>query len=298
MLYPVPEVSMTFSQSEPTPEIVEEKQEDLTSVFHRINNVIPEDQELLCVSLDTPVLEALSLMKEKNYSQVPITAGEEVLGVFTYRSFALKIQSFLENKANLNYLTVGDFIETAEFVHVLEDLVKTIAPLDREDVVLVGSWDNLQGVLTSINLTKYLYQLSKPFLLLGEIEKAIRKILHGCIPNEDLQNAITLVLSNKYQPEEMPLSIEEMEFSDYTQIIGSRVTWHYFENAFGKGSWRRPAVIASLEKIRVLRNDVFHFKRQLTDADFETLISNRDWLKKIVTAYQAKKQEGQHGNKP
>src|SRR5262245_35076590 len=62
---------------------------DLASeLFHRINRVIPPDQRLLTVEPKCPVRDAVALMRKHGYSQLPVVQDGEVLGVFSYRSFA------------------------------------------------------------------------------------------------------------------------------------------------------------------------------------------------------------------
>src|SRR5438552_12200063 len=65
------------------------KELDLASeLFHRINRVIPEDQKLLTIPPNCRVRDAVVLMLEHGYSQVPVVDSAEVLGVFSFRSFA------------------------------------------------------------------------------------------------------------------------------------------------------------------------------------------------------------------
>jgi hypothetical protein len=62
---------------------------DLASeLFHRINRIIPENQELLVVPPNCLVRDAVDLMRKHGYSQVPVVQNKQVLGVFSYRSFA------------------------------------------------------------------------------------------------------------------------------------------------------------------------------------------------------------------
>src|SRR4051812_37847358 len=95
--------------------------EDLVSVFHRVQQLLPEDQNVLVLSEDAPVLEALDLMRRYDYDQLPVTAGEEVLGVFSYRQFATRLSrepGLL--KRGLGALVVEDFVEELPFVRVTD----------------------------------------------------------------------------------------------------------------------------------------------------------------------------------
>lgn len=282
---------MTVPQAELAIAFAEEAIADLTSVFHRVNNVLPENQEPLCISLDMPVAKALALMERNNFSQIPIKAGDEILGIFSYRSFAQKISAFSGEKVDLNQIQVREFIERAEFVDVLDDFIKTLDTLDKNDTILVGNRKNLSGIITPIDLVKYLYKLSSPFVLLGEVEKGVRNIIRDSSTPEQLQEMIQQTLSQIYQAEKMPKSLEDMTFNDYVQVIGDGRTWKYFEAVFGSGDLQRKRTRVKLEQIGDLRNDAFHFKRDLLEEDINILVIHRDWIKNTLTAYQAKKAE-------
>src|ERR1700674_4457494 len=65
------------------------KELDLASeLFHRINRIIPVEQSVLTIPPQTPVRNAIELMREHGYSQIPVVDKSEVLGVFSFRSFA------------------------------------------------------------------------------------------------------------------------------------------------------------------------------------------------------------------
>jgi CBS-domain-containing membrane protein len=62
---------------------------DLVSeLFHRINRIIPQDQEILTIPPNCRVRDAVALMREHGYSQLPVVESGEVLGAFSFRSFA------------------------------------------------------------------------------------------------------------------------------------------------------------------------------------------------------------------
>jgi predicted transcriptional regulator len=62
---------------------------DLASeVFHRINRILPQNQSLLTVPPNCRVRDAVALMLKHGYSQIPVIDNGQVLGVFSFRSFA------------------------------------------------------------------------------------------------------------------------------------------------------------------------------------------------------------------
>ena len=280
---------MTFPQAINEIEMIVIPILELTSVFHRVNNVLPEDRDPVFVEYDTSVNQALGLMKENNFSQIPVKAGNEVLGIFSYRSFSSKVIEMIGEKIDFDLFPVGEFIEPVDFVDILDDLTNSLDKLDKRDVVLVGNRNELRGLFTPIDLVNYLYKLSSPFILLGEIEGAIRNILRSCTTPGQLIEIARLTLAQVYLPDRMPKSIEEMTFNDYVQIIGDGRTWKSFEVVFMTGDLQRKRTRTKLEEIRDIRNDVFHFRREINEDDIKKLLSHRDWIKNVLTAYQAKK---------
>jgi acyl dehydratase len=83
----------------------------------------------------------------------------------------------------------------------------------------------------------------------------------------------------------LPTDLEHMTFNDYVQIIGDGRNWDHFQPIF-KGD--RVRTRAKLEQVRDLRNDVFHFRREITAEDYETLSALRDWMLLKATAAEAR----------
>src|SRR5690348_5934407 len=94
---------------------------DLASeLFHRINRIIPPDQSLLVIPPHCPVRDAVALMRKHGYSQIPVVDSGEVLGVFSFRSFAqgaaaATLDEWTKQKLAPGDLRVDEFLEQFEF---------------------------------------------------------------------------------------------------------------------------------------------------------------------------------------
>jgi predicted transcriptional regulator len=160
-------------------EITVSRELDLVSeLFHRINRIIPEKQHLLVIAPDTSVRDAVSLMHKHGYSQVPVVAGGEVLGVFSYRSFsqnaaALRLHDWTQQKCAPGDLSVDEFLEPFEFARVTDEMRHVFDAMDRDNGVLIGSAEQLQGILTPMDFLRYLYKVASPFVMVSEIELAL-----------------------------------------------------------------------------------------------------------------------------
>jgi len=181
---------------------------DLASeLFHRINRVIPQNQIVLSVPPSCPIRDAVKLMKEKGYSQVPVIKNDEVLGIFSFRSFAkgaasLTLDDWTKQKCAPGDLTVDEFMEQFEFARVTDEMVRVFDAMDRDNGVLIGSPDRLVGVLTPMDFLRYLYQVASPFVMVSEIELALRALIRIALNEEQIGKAARRSLASAYGGDE------------------------------------------------------------------------------------------------
>ncbi len=272
------------------------KERTLRDLFHLINRVMPEEQELVSVSSETLVADALSIMSDRDFNQLPVIEGEEVLGVFSHRSFAeglKKLPSSVTKKAfDPLALPVEEFTEKLRFVHINDELATLFDEFDLKNAVLVGSEDRLRGVVTTIDALRYFYEVASPYVLLREIELAIRELIRASVSVDVLMKCAEFSLKQHYQQtnREMPCALEQMSLHDYVMLLRFQGTWSQFAKAFGTNQDIAGAKLAPLSG---LRNDIFHFRRDLTVEEYELLRSSRDWLLRRIRVMEAKNRENE-----
>ena len=257
--------------------------------FHRVNEIIPKDQDVLSVPPETPAREALELMAQYGYSQLPVKQGREVLGLFTYRAFALEAARSREPRSDFASLPVEEFLEHEEPAYArLKDEFRTlINVLDERGAVVVSGPDELRAILTPMDVLRYLYSVANPFVLLEEIELALRDLICAALPDPTLfQSCVANALSARYQERPLPVRLEEMTFDEYVALLRDGRNWPYFEETFGG---TRERTRAKLEPVRDLRNDVFHFRGELAVEDHQRLTTCREWLLRCYRKVQARK---------
>jgi CBS domain-containing protein len=256
----------------------------LTSVFHRLSSVLPESQELLTVGPDMPAAEALKLMDEHGYSQVPIIHGGEVIGVFSYRSFSRGV-AVAEYRTHPGTLPVSEISEKVPFARLNDEFQSVIAALNENDIVLVGDDTKLHAVVTAIDILQYLYDVASPYVLAAEIELGIRALISRCVDADGLLYCAKTSLGQFYEDGEIPKAVEGMTVNDYVQIIGDGRNWPKFETTFGG---TRQSTRSKLERVRDLRNDLYHFKKSMTSDEYDELVGLREWLLLRVRLHQAR----------
>jgi hypothetical protein len=247
-------------------------------VLYQVNDLVPEGQQLRSISPDTRASDALKLMRELGYSQLPVVHNGEVVGVFSHRSFAdgvLDLEG--EQKLRAEQLPVLDFVEQLPFAEPNAEADGILDLLDRDNAVLVGSAKALVGIATPMDALRYFYRLTSAFLILQEIERALRLILASVFSDDDLERAVALSMP-PYRPEQgrAPKRVEDLSFGDYVGLIGNRETWAQLQDVFGTS---RELVLAKLRPINQLRNEAFHFRRDLVKEDYDRLMAARGWLR-------------------
>lgn len=266
--------------------------QSVTELFHRLNSVLPVDQQVISVPPDMPCVDALKKMKEHRFSQLPVVVGREVLGLFSYRSFSDAVvtlgQSASKNqKFNPLELLVEDCLERPKFARVTDEFAEWFDFIDQHDAVVVGEPNRLQGIVTAMDILRYLYGVASPFVLIAEIELALRALIMLAVAPETLAACAKECLKDKPE-DQIPTRLEDMTFNDYVQIIGDGRAWDRFQSFIGG---QRVRTRAKLEQLRDLRNVIFHFKRKITVEEYETLAAGREWMLLKARAAEARREE-------
>lgn len=269
----------------------------VSAIFHRINRAIPENQDLLTVPPTCSAREAVEMMVKRGYSQVPIVSNGKVWGVFSYRSFAREaarqsLDDLRQYKVAPGELPVTEFQETWSFAQVTDEMTRIFQPLDADGGVLVGTESDLIGVLTPMDFLRYLYDVARPFVMLSEIELGLREVLRRAMTSEQLVEAAERCLTRtSADGQDVPKQLEDMTFGDYQVLISNGDNWPLLEAYFGR---LRGVTSAKLNDIRELRNDVLHFRREITEKDRASLENHRGWVKmKLRQAECAENKRGQ-----
>lgn len=265
----------------------------LTALFHLVRSLIPTDKELITISPDTTVAVAAELMQKHNISQLPVVAGDEVLGVFSFRSLVTHLLNMGNMREYFGDLRVDELMEQFEFAQPSDNWEAILDYLERDNGTLVGSRTQLEGIVTSMDVLNYLRKIAHPFVMVAEIELSLRSIIQACVNDTELQVCIQNSLTSKYDASDIPTKLLDMTFNDYVQVICDGRNWFRFSVILGEGEWQRKITAARLKELRDLRNDVFHFRRSLDYEDHRKLAAHRGWLQIKARAFEARKRQEQ-----
>ena len=242
--------------------------------FFRVGRLIPDDQEVVTIRPDTKVREALSLMKARDFSQLPVTVSGRVIGVFTYRSLAQGLGYVRRNDDPLEQ-PVEDLCEELHFVRASDEVGTVLAHLEADGAVLLGDEDEVRAVATTADVTLFLWGTTRPFVLLQDVELAVRNLMCSACSSDELHRAI---LHAHLSEEREPLRLEDLTLGQLLNVLLNDSNFgSIFRTVFGRN---RDIVRSMLEPVREVRNKIFHFRDDVTAEELEVVASTVTWLRR------------------
>ena len=140
-------------------------------------------------------------------------------------------------------------MDAAEIVESQRPLFDAVRAIARVGYVLVKGQDQtITGIVTATDINELFLELTEPFLLIGEIESHIRRIVHGKFTREEL---ITL----SQLPDGHAIDrVANLTLGDYCRLLENPVGWEKLNLPF-----EQTAFVGRLHEIRNIRNHVMHF---------------------------------------
>jgi CBS domain-containing protein len=247
--------------------------------FFRVARLIPHTQDVVTIPPGTKVRDALTIMDRNGFSQLPVVAGSMVIGVLTHRSLAQNLHTIRRQDDPLE-APVDDLLEDLTFVRASDDVGRILGDLDRDGAVLVGDEENLVALATTTDVIEFFWQAARPFILLQDIELAVRDLMRiACNSTEELAARIATALPG---PNSTRRNLAELTLGEIVGVLTNGENFgQCFTQTFGPN---RTLVLGHLEAVREIRNQVVHFRDDVSVEQLSTLVSTRQWLlRKIKT---------------
>jgi len=224
---------------------------------YRVSKLAAANNVPTSVAPDRPVTDAVTLMLSNDFSQLPVMTNERtVKGIISWRSIGARWA--LDRKGD----EVRHYMDEAVEIPADRSIFAALPLIVERDYVLVRAIDKITGIITTSDLSLQFQQLAEPFLLLGEIENHIRRLMDGKFNKEQLAAA--------KDPSDTARKIDnvaDLTFGEYVRILQEPNRWQKLRIAID-----RTIFIRDLDAVREIRNDVMHFDPDpLPDSDLRTL---------------------------
>jgi CBS domain-containing protein len=212
---------------------------------YRISKLAAANRRPVHVKPDSTLTAATTLMMANDFSQLPVMANErDVKGTVSWTSIGSR-------------RALG---QSPEFVREAMDphaeigsdasLFTAIPIIVEHGYTLVRATDRrIVGIITTSDLSLQFQQLSEPFLLLGEIENHIRRIIDKKFNRQELA-----AVKDPDDSGRRVDSASDLTFGEYKRLLEDPTRWSNAGLELDRGVF-----IELLEKVRETRNDVVHF---------------------------------------
>lgn len=234
----------------------------------RLGRLEAANKEVVSAKPNDNLDKAITLMLTNDFSQLPIMTGpRDVKGIVSWKTIGSRLA------LNRRCEQCKDFMEPAQILSEDVSLLEAVDIIAAYDYVLVQRADKLiGGLVTASDFSLQFRAMSEPFLLVGEIENGIRRLLHGKFNDKELQAARA-----EADLERTVKSPSDLTFGEYLRLLEPGDNWSKLGVKID-----RVEFIKQLNRVRTIRNDVMHFDPDGLDPDDKTFLTEfAQFLKRI-----------------
>jgi len=237
---------------------------------YRVSKLAAANRVPTSVAPTSTLAEVLTLMFANDFSQLPVMTSErEVKGMISWSSIGSRLA--LGRQVSV----AQDAMESHAEISSDASLFTVIPLIVEHEYVLVRAPDKrIVGIVTTSDLSVQFRQLSEPFLLLGEIENHIRRIIDRHFEKSDL-----CAVTDNEVSEHLPSSAADMTIGEYQRLLEEPTRWSRLKLNIDRSVFNR-----LLDRVREIRNDVMHFDPDgIPEDDLESLRDFSRFLRTLQT---------------
>lgn len=253
-----------------------------------------ENQSLKTIREEELVTNAIELMIEHDFSQLPVVnQKEQLIGIVTYQSIMQAARSFDLKLTELHVRDAWVRVKPFDIDSSLFDLLDEIQ--DKNAVVIVDPSGVPIGIVTGYDTAEFLRSQTEDLIRVENIEDTIKSLIpiaytkSGNQIDQDKLGAVIERLNEAKTdrpPNQQHKGFDELSLSDYIQLLTMKSTWGVFEPVL---QIKREALILALDKIRRIRNDLAHFRTEIESPRRADLRQIADWISRRFEEYQNSK---------
>lgn len=235
---------------------------------YRVSKLKAANQQIVSISPDGTLAQAVTLLMSGDFSQLPVMVGErEVKGMVTWKSIGRRLG------LGKNAGPIREFMEPHHEIRSDFSIFDAIPIIVAHDYVLVrGDANKITGIITSSDLSMQFMALTEPFLLLSEIENLVRNMIADKFTIPEMITACDPGSLNRDIS-----SVADLTFGECIRLLQNESRWAKIGLVVDRGIFCK-----NLDKIREIRNDVMHFDPDgISDADLAKLRNFTSFLKQL-----------------
>jgi CBS domain-containing protein len=241
-----------------------------------IKKLVEDHAPLLCIPKTALVREALALMVENDYSQLPIiNEHENLIGIISETSI-INTYFHINTTLSLLNLTVDHCMTSPKTISQENDIFEALNLLDSVYAVVVVEDQKPIGILTDYDTTQFFRNLSEGLIIIQDIEVTLRQYIESVFRNT---HSIDAALMLAFKPDKKDTTrpakeYEELSFRDHIQLIVTEKNWEKFSSYFAP----KEMFIKLMQQVGEIRNQLAHFRGKLEPIHLNALKTAKDWL--------------------
>lgn len=264
---------------------------------YQIEQLLEGKSKVVSVSKEDTILHGLALMLEHDYSQLPVLESngdfDEVVGMVTYEGIIRGIRNF---NMSIETLKARDVMGKAFTCYAGDDLFDILDRLKESNAAVVqhNEYPVIVGIVTSYDVTEYFRAQTEDLMRVEDIETTIRDLIkeayttikpHG---EEDFIDEDKLNIAARSASYGRPKDFDKLSLAEYISLLTIPETWEFFEPIF-----KLPAesIKNLLNGIRETRNQLAHFRDDLSTEERDRLKFAVDWITRCQDEYQKLKEK-------
>jgi len=214
--------------------------------LHRISRLKAANTPPVSVTPNDTLEKAVTLMRMHEFSQLPVMSGERDLkGLVSWKTIGVQLA-----ESNACH-EVRECMEQPREVRDTVSIFEVIREVSLHDCVLVRSADKrIIGIVTASDIVEQFQSLAEPFLVLGDIETRLRRLIERANFDSETLNGVC-------DPSDTDRTIENvgnLTFGEYKRLLEKDKNWSKLGLKLDRATF-----IKKLDKVRLIRNDIMHF---------------------------------------
>jgi CBS domain-containing protein len=241
-----------------------------------IERLIAGRDKPLCINQNQTVRDALALMVENDYSQLPVINEQgELIGI-TSDEIITRRYFHIGGAVSLLDLTIDHCIKPAVTLSQDQDIFEALDRLKEVYAIIITEDDKPIGILTNYDMAYFFRDLTGDLLIVEDIEVSLRQIIQTLLSDEEAMNRALIVEFgvNKGNSEEPKKSFEHMTFGDLMYFVINDDNWSKFQEVFHY----KDMFFQLMDQVRQNRNQLAHFRGRLDAVQHDVLTNAKDWL--------------------
>jgi CBS domain-containing protein len=221
---------------------------------NRIGRLEAANNTPIRVAPNDSIAYAITIMMNKDFSCLPVmTSDRDVKGVVSWTSIGSRY-ALGKHPVEARECMDNAYIVSAEIslFDAMDDILK------HQYALIEGPTGKIDGIVTTYDLGVQFRQLSEPFLLLGEVENHVRRIIRSAkFSTNDLKECCDQNIEGRDVED-----VSEMTLGEYIRLLEKPERWAKIGLKLDRAEF-----VNQLNKVRELRNDVMHFDPDPLEVD-------------------------------